>query len=194
MTRPANPDLKNKIRNIAIHEINRKGYTNINMRDISKKAGITPTTIYYYYKNKDDLFLDIKKVSMDKMDEYAFSKIKSTDNPIKKLESLMDSFIDWCLDNPKISRLIFDQLPNKIDDSLYSKSYYKAIEIIEEGKADGYFFVKESELDVTVATSSMYGLVLILLSEAYHPKFKNRKNELKKYLIKMFISNISGTK
>jgi hypothetical protein len=190
MSRPANPDLKTKIRSIAISEIIKKGFTNINMRTISKKAGITPTTIYYYYKNKDALFLDIKIEAMNMMDNYVLYRIPEKETPVKMMEILMDAFITWCLENPELSQLIFNKLPNKIEDELYSKSYYKAIDIIEKGKETGVFKVKESELSVTIGTASMYGLVLILISEAYHPKFKNRKPELKANLIKMFIEHI----
>jgi AcrR family transcriptional regulator len=190
MSRPANPDLKTKIRYIGISEINKKGFTNINLRDISKKVGITPTTIYYYYKNKEALFLDIKTEVIAMMDNYIISRIPEKENPVRMMEIWMDGFITWCLEFPELSRLIFDKLPNKIEDKINSKSYYKAREIIEEGRRTGVFKVKESELYVTLGIASMYGLVLILLSEAYDPKFKTRKAELKTNLIKMFIEHI----
>jgi hypothetical protein len=190
MSRPANPDIKEKIRSTALFEIISKGFTNINMRAISKKAGVTPTTIYYYYKNKEALFLDIKTEAMNMMDSYVLSRIPEKESPVKMMEILMDGFITWCLEYPELSQLIFDRLPSKAEDKLYSKSYYKAIEIVEEGRKTGVFKVKESELSVTLGMASMYGFVLIILSESYHPKFKNRKTELKNNLIKMFIEHI----
>jgi len=192
MTRPANPDLKIKIKSLAVRDIVKKGCDSISMRDIAQKAGITPTTIYYYYKNKVDLFEEIKRDAMDSMDEYIISRISKSNSYEKKLDTIMEAFMDWSLGNPELARMVFDKLPNRIDNTLYSKSYYKTIEIIEEGKKCGEFKVKDSELDVTVGTASMYGLALILISNAYHPKYKNRINEMKRRLIKMFITQIKN--
>lgn len=190
MTRPSNPELKGKIKKIAAEEITKKGYENINMREIARRASVTPTTIYYYYKNKDDLFDEIKKDAMDIMDSYILSKIIESDKPTKQLETVMNAFMDWSLSNPGLARFVFDKLPNKIDDALYSKSYYKSVEIIEKGKKTGEFGTKESELDVTIGTSSMFGLALLIISGAYHPKYKKRIPDLKKRLIEMFVNQI----
>lgn len=61
-----------------------KGYYNTNLIDIAKKCGIGRTTLYRYFKNKDDIF------------QYALIKItRSIKDEFKKVMELKDvSFID----------------------------------------------------------------------------------------------------
>jgi TetR/AcrR family transcriptional repressor of multidrug resistance operon len=60
MPRPPNPDLIRTIKNIVATEVQKKGVDGLSLRHIAKCAGITPSTIYYYFENKEDLLNAIK--------------------------------------------------------------------------------------------------------------------------------------
>ena len=57
--RKANPEVLNRIKNAAKELLAEKTPSEIGMRDIAAKSGITAANIYHYYKNKNDLFKDI---------------------------------------------------------------------------------------------------------------------------------------
>ena len=48
------------------------------MRNLAKNAGITPTTIYYYFKNKEDLLDQVKLYAISDLDAYLNLKIEGT--------------------------------------------------------------------------------------------------------------------
>lgn len=48
-----------KIKEIAFESFANKGYEGTNIRDICKKAGIKPPTLYYYFESKEKLFFSI---------------------------------------------------------------------------------------------------------------------------------------
>ncbi len=60
MTRPANPELPGKILDAAEKIVAAQGHDALNMRRLAGAAGITPTTLYYYFDSKDHILAQIK--------------------------------------------------------------------------------------------------------------------------------------
>ncbi|MEL7571009.1 MAG: TetR/AcrR family transcriptional regulator, partial [Eubacteriaceae bacterium] len=57
---------KNKILKTAIDMMQKKGFDNITIKGISKNAGVSVGSFYYYFNSKDDILLDI----FHKADDY----------------------------------------------------------------------------------------------------------------------------
>ena len=57
---------KSKIFKVANELMEKKGFTNITIEDISKKAGVSVGAFYHYYNSKDDILYEIYKMA----DEY----------------------------------------------------------------------------------------------------------------------------
>lgn len=60
MTRPANPELPGKILDAAEKIVAAQGHDALHMRRLADAAGITPTTLYYYFDSKDHILAQIK--------------------------------------------------------------------------------------------------------------------------------------
>lgn len=66
---------ENKVQNIkarAIEMIANEGLENFGINRLAKAAGVSPATIYIYYKDKDDLISTIVKEEVEKWVEYLF--------------------------------------------------------------------------------------------------------------------------
>ncbi len=59
MAAPRNDDLKNKIIEATQRLLDKKPLSDISLAEISKEAGISKGTLYYYYKSKNDILFDI---------------------------------------------------------------------------------------------------------------------------------------
>lgn len=57
---------RNEIYEIAVGLMEKQGFANTTIQEISEKAGVSIGTFYHYFKSKDDIFFDIYK----KADEY----------------------------------------------------------------------------------------------------------------------------
>ena len=57
----SNPDLEKSIREKALDLLMVKEPEEIGMREIARACGVTPPTIYYYFKDKDCLFVRVKQ-------------------------------------------------------------------------------------------------------------------------------------
>lgn len=75
-------DTKSKIMQAAIRLFPVLGYEKTSMRRIAEEVGITKPALYYYFKNKDELFKSI----VDFGNKFSYEKL----NEIKKTEASID--------------------------------------------------------------------------------------------------------
>ena len=54
-----NISTKEKIINISEKLFFKYNYTSVSLNEIAKKAGISKATLYYYFNNKESLYLEI---------------------------------------------------------------------------------------------------------------------------------------
>ena len=61
-------NIKNRILQAARQEFKDKNYEKASIRTIAKKAGVTPSNIYNYFENKDDLFRTVLQPLIHKIE------------------------------------------------------------------------------------------------------------------------------
>jgi AcrR family transcriptional regulator len=85
--RRANPRAE-AVLEVALEHFSKKGYAEVTMQDIARGAGVTYSLLYYYYKNKEDLFHAAVSYSIQKTIEN-YEKIN------RPHESPVDAINDW---------------------------------------------------------------------------------------------------
>jgi AcrR family transcriptional regulator len=83
-----------------------KGFEGVSMRAIAKKIEYTPTTIYGYFQDKDELFLEICHQDFAKL-AASFVKVAKIADPIERLRKLGLTYIEFGLENPNHYRTMF---------------------------------------------------------------------------------------
>ena len=69
------------------------GFKKVTMDDIAVKLGMTRSALYYYYKNKEDIFLEVINQEFQLYDAGMNEAIESEDSPEKKLVALASNSI-----------------------------------------------------------------------------------------------------
>lgn len=77
---------RNKILKTAVDMMQKKGFDNITIKGISKNAGVSVGSFYYYFNSKEDILLDI----FHKADDYFIEN-----NDKFKLDTAADSIIEF---------------------------------------------------------------------------------------------------
>lgn len=98
MAAPHNDNIKGKILESATALLQEKSFNEVSLSEIAGKAGVTKGSVYYYYKNKDDIIYDIA-------DGY--------------LQTLYDDLIAWVENREKdtsLPRLLRYALTRGVDD------------------------------------------------------------------------------
>ena len=65
MAAPRNDNVKEKILNATESLLQKKDLSDITLAEIATETGISKGTLYYYYKNKTDIYMDITSRYLD---------------------------------------------------------------------------------------------------------------------------------
>ena len=85
------------------------GYENFSLRRVAERIGYSPTTIYLYFKDKDDLLLATVQDGFRNFDRTLESAADRTADPLERISILGRTYITFGLDNPALYRLMFMQ-------------------------------------------------------------------------------------
>lgn len=87
MAAPRNENIKEKILTAAEELLSAAKMSDISLADIARRAGISKGTLYYYYKNKNDLLFDItdKYLNQQYQDLIVWTEDKSKDTSLHRL-------------------------------------------------------------------------------------------------------------
>lgn len=78
-----------------------KGYNATRMEDVAKRVGISKGLTYFYYKNKEDLFMALTKKAFDQFKEEFREVLRSKGkNGLEMLTDLMEKIINFSINQP----------------------------------------------------------------------------------------------
>ncbi|MBB6675513.1 TetR/AcrR family transcriptional regulator [Cohnella nanjingensis] len=85
-----------------------RGYEAVTMREIAKEAGCSHTTIYIYFKDKEELLHALSMPSLSALkDQFDAFLLQSDGSPESKLKDMSMAFIRFCLQNKTMHALFF---------------------------------------------------------------------------------------
>lgn len=98
----------------------RDGITKVTMIDIAKECGISLRSLYYYYKNKEELAVDIQMVCMNIFSIQEHYKIEDNDSGYEAVCKFLDGVYNNLIENQKVVKFItafdyyfYNEYPNE---------------------------------------------------------------------------------
>jgi AcrR family transcriptional regulator len=104
----------------------RFGYSKTTMEEIAADAGISKGTIYIYFQNKEDIFIELIKREVLEMERLMYGKIKDMDNVSQQLEAIFTESMEYLRENPFMASLL------RRDVDIVSPRIFKHIFTIED--------------------------------------------------------------
>ncbi|MFE1950012.1 TetR/AcrR family transcriptional regulator [Streptomyces sp. NPDC059524] len=130
----------------AREEFSEQGYGATSIRDIAKRAGVSLSALYYYYKGKQELLVAILD---DGLDAYfgacEAALTEAGDDPAEQLEALVTATVAFRIEHPVKSSIVLTEGRSLEPEHLarYRKNEERGTrqfrEVIERGVADGLF-------------------------------------------------------
>ncbi len=154
-----------------------EGYKNVSMRKIAKKIDYSPTTIYRYFKNKEDLIGHLIAIGYSGVhDIYQQILANRPESSLATLNRIIAAYVKFCIAYPNHYELWFatSEITLKNDEfqmkhgELSYKVYQTWLDLIDECKADGQFKDKETVVVFQLLWGLVHGLVSLRL---HHPGF-----------------------
>lgn len=191
MSRPPNPELIDKIQNVVFELVKQKSVDAITLRMVAKRLNITATTIYYYYKDKDELIDKIKLQGFVEMEQFIAKSIKPKESAKNKIKASVNAYYKWCMDNIYLAQLIFETLPPEAKPDAknqFFKGFNVLIELVKEGVDKGEFKSLEVEQSALALYASVYGTITLHLNKRLTDKFNKNADALIKKIIDTYLT------
>ncbi|MCK9195608.1 MAG: TetR/AcrR family transcriptional regulator [Syntrophales bacterium] len=116
-----------------------KGFKNVTVESIAKKAELSKGSVYLYFKSKEDIYTQILLSDIDKFHKVMANIIREGQSSSATLMSLANLYTDFFMNDRELFRIMMNymlnidhmNLPEEID-HLIVKATNKTIDIIEE--------------------------------------------------------------
>ncbi|MBC7903171.1 MAG: TetR/AcrR family transcriptional regulator [Gemmatimonadaceae bacterium] len=85
-----------------------EGFENVSIRKIADLIEYSPTTVYLYFKDKDEILFSLHDIGFQKLQEHNQS-LATIKNPLLRLHKMGENYLDFGMDNPEYYDLMFIQ-------------------------------------------------------------------------------------
>jgi TetR/AcrR family fatty acid metabolism transcriptional regulator len=135
----------NRILDAALEIFSSKGYHEAKIHDIASLAGIADGTVYLYFKNKEDMLVNLFHDRLSYMTQSLHKILESCPDSKSRLASIIEFHVKFTLENPVLVNFIAVELrrnskvlKNMIKTEL--GSYFNEWhQVFEEGRQNGTF-------------------------------------------------------
>lgn len=164
-------NLRDKILVISRHLLFTKGANALSMRKIANKVGVSATSIYLHFENKNELIHTLIDESINELGASIEQAVKKGVNSIDKLNNAIYGYINFALNNPEKYDIIYAVQPSLMGGYPKDKFrktrhlYHLLIEIIEEGKTKGLMYLDDPVLASYTLWAQLHGVVSVVLSK-----------------------------
>ncbi len=128
----------------ALSVFSQKGYEGASVREIIEEAGVTRPVLYYYFKNKEDLFCKLVRMHLAEMVEATAAVLEEVEGCRNRLERLICDAFESAEANLDVIRLlvrvIFNppgQIPDMLEEPLLEERFALLVEVMRDGLEAG---------------------------------------------------------
>lgn len=120
------------------------GYSAARLEDVAEDVGIRRPSIVYYFPGKQQLYDEVESRIFTSMHEFVEKRLTSAQEPMARLLTLLDAWLDFLVGRPTaariIQRLVADHAPRGDNPVEFSDLALRDLEIVlTAGIADGSF-------------------------------------------------------
>lgn len=174
---------------------NTKGYAATTVREIVKTAGVTKPVLYYYFHNKEGIFLELMQGTYVRFNELTDSIHFKKGNAREKLEGFIDQSFCLFLEEIRTVRLMYSLYygPHQgapfFDFEIYHRKYQEAIRgLVEEGIRQKEFWADNPE-DLTWVIIGAINVTIEV--ELGHPEMSLGREGLAR-LLRLIFQRLGG--
>lgn len=195
--RKPNTEIITVIKQKTLELLMQKNPEQIGMREIAAACDITATNIYHYYKDKDRLFQEISLDCLYELNERLASSSQKGKTVKKQIQNAIESFRDWCFENPKRALLVMqgiksaDDAPPELIEEYYVCNR-TGEKLLREAITQGLAKSTNPRLDVGIFVSGLWGCIESVLLRKCEPDYWEKGKSYTDRFIKLWLNSIFG--
>jgi len=151
-----------------------EGFEHVTMRKIADLIEYSPTTVYLYFKDKNEILYSLHELGFQKMGELN-RNLADIKNPLMRLHKMGENYIEFGLSQPEFYDVMFIQrAPMQVLESMTNcdwKHGETTLNVLKETIAECMEkgFIKEGNVDAV--SMAIWGMVHGLVSLAIRQRF-----------------------
>jgi len=171
MTVNDNISLRDQILNASRNLVIEEGYQNLSMRKIAADIGISATSIYLHFENKDHLVHTLMEISISRLNNQLEEVASQTADPVRRLGDFARTYVDFALSNPSEYQIIYevnsDQLSRYPKEKFRKarKGYELLTQTIEEGIEKGVMEEENPRMASYIFWAQLHGVISVVLTK-----------------------------
>jgi AcrR family transcriptional regulator len=83
-----------------------EGFESVTIRKIAELIEYSPTTVYLYFKDKDEIFYSLHDMGFEKMHEFN-KDLDSIQNPLVRLHKMGENYLRFGMESPEFYTMMF---------------------------------------------------------------------------------------
>ena len=182
---------REKILDTAIEVFKSKRFGNGSIREIASRVGIKNSTVYYYFKNKEEIYKGLVKTFKEGLCHKVQADASMKDKPINKIKKIVSKYVDFVNENINLYD-IFREI--EFVDLAFAREYYEELtNCIEEAYKDD---LKDGFDSKSIAFAILGSIYFVVIKNLLWNSKENVDEELKTVLkvIENGIDNIGDFK
>ena len=104
---PSDIAVRNRLLSAATELFSRKGYSATTTREIVAAAGVTKPVLYYYFRSKEGIYLELIREAFAKFDALLDGSRKGRGSVLEKLLHLSDQVYLLFMENIEVAKLMY---------------------------------------------------------------------------------------
>ncbi len=123
----------------------RFGFTKTTMADIAKAVGMGKSSLYYYFKSKDDVFRDVVEDELDDFKKAIVKSVKLAKDPVEKIRAYILTRIEFINKRSDYYIFLLDEYEGLFEFIEHMREDFskwemsKLEEVLNSGVSDGVF-------------------------------------------------------
>lgn len=190
--------LRDRILEITRHMLFSDGYSSISMRKIAKAVGVSATSIYLYFENKDHLVHTLIEESVEDLSVAIEEGAARHDDTIARFEAIVHSYVEFALQNSEKYQVIYMVQSERM--ARYPKEKFRKARrgytllgsVLEQGVKEGLMDLDEPMIAAYSIWAQLHGVISVVLNQRLDSRIDREKfiEESIDYIIQGFLARI----
>ena len=162
--------LRKSILDTAARLILEKGYHGVGMREIALQSGASKALLYYYFKNKSELFYAIIKDNVQQVGELAFKARENRQDVRRQIMEVFSAIASWPVEQRAmiyIAKQEARHLPDEIRQRFLHQYHDQFIGHVQEIFQDSILRGELREMDTSLAVQMLLGILSPVLASEW---------------------------
>ena len=165
-------DMHEAIFRAAAELLDASGYDGFSMRVLAERIGYTPTTIYRYFRDKDELVIAVLLEGYGAFTRALTAAVEGAGDPFEQLDALGRAYVEFGLAHPVMYRVLFMQRtdmwqripPERLEQACGADAFQLLLAVVRGAVGTGRTRTTDVESTAMSLWALMHGVVSLSLA------------------------------